>query len=137
MANFLPERRKIDASIDMTPLIDVVFQLLIFLMVSSHFTKPARQVELPAGSEGTATHTEKKKNNLLTITDENSLILNGLDITVEQFEETLKQQFEITGTKRLEIRGDTSSQLGTFIEIVETAKDLGVEGLSYHKKDSE
>ena len=41
-------RRKVLASLDMTPLIDVVFQLLIFFMVSSTFVvQSSVPIELP------------------------------------------------------------------------------------------
>ena len=45
----IQRRRRIDVSFDLTPLIDVVFQLLIFLMISSQFKKPEAVVELPIG----------------------------------------------------------------------------------------
>jgi len=46
-------RRKVAASFDMTPLIDVVFQLLIFFMLSSTFViQSAVPVELPEKTGG-------------------------------------------------------------------------------------
>lgn len=48
------EKRKVRASLDMTPLIDVVFQLLVFFMLSSTFVvQSSIQIETPVaeGSE--------------------------------------------------------------------------------------
>ena len=137
MSQFIQRRKKINAEIDMTPLIDVVFQLLIFLMVSSHFVKPDKKVDLPAGSSKTETHSQETKKHLVTITAENALILNGIDMSLEEFEPALKDLLAAGETKKLEIRGDTASNLGTFISVLETAKALGVEGLSYHKRVTE
>lgn len=136
MSTFLPARKKINAGIDMTPLIDVVFQLLIFLMVSSQFVKPARQVELPTGnsSQDTAQATAGRKSHMVTISAENDLILNGVELSVAEFESAMRDTLAHSGTDRLEIRGDTDSNLGTFITILETAQALGVETISYHKK---
>ena len=64
--------RRIDAGIDMTPLIDVVFQLLIFLMVSSQFIKPDQRVELPTGPLASAPVDQEFETLVLTITAENS-----------------------------------------------------------------
>lgn len=139
MSAFVPERKRIDAGIDMTPLIDVVFQLLIFLMVSSQFVKQDREVELPAGaasSEEISPQAEEKSH-MVTITAENELILNGVEKTVEEFESAMAETLKHSEIKRLEIRGDTASNLGTFIKILETAKAVGVESLSYHKKAEE
>lgn len=133
---FITNRRKIEAGIDMTPLIDVVFQLLIFLMVSSHFTKTDEQVELPTG-QGEAIEVDQKiEKHLLSITSENVIILNGQEVRAEDFELKLVEEIKKTQVKRLEIRGDTSSQLGSFIDIIEKAKRAGIESMSYHKKAS-
>ncbi len=47
-------RRKVRASLDMTPLIDVVFQLLIFFMLSSTFVvQSSIQIEMPQAAGST------------------------------------------------------------------------------------
>ena len=63
----LVRTRRIDAGIDMTPLIDVVFQLLIFLMVSSQFIKPDQRVELPIGPLASAPVDQEFETLTLTI----------------------------------------------------------------------
>ena len=40
-------RRRDEAGVDLTPLIDVVFLLIIFFLVSSHLAKQEGQLELP------------------------------------------------------------------------------------------
>lgn len=139
MSAFIKERKRIDAGIDMTPLIDVVFQLLIFLMVSSQFIKPDPEVELPAGASSSEEVSLKaeEKSHMVTITADNELIFNGVEKTVEEFKGAMAEALNNSEIKRLEIRGDTASHLGTFIQILETAQALGVESLSYHKKAEE
>lgn len=134
MNQFLPARRKINAGIDMTPLIDVVFQLLIFLMVSSHFVKPDYQVDLPTGEAKNVKVDQLQDKHILVITPENELLLNDAPISSGEFEAKLTALMDESGVKRLEIRGDSSSNLGTFITVLESAKALEVESLSYHKK---
>ena len=137
MKETLPIRKKINAGIDMTPLIDVVFQLLIFLMVSSQFIKPDKQVELPSGAQEASEVEQQLEKHLLTITSENEIIFNGNDTTLGDFSAELKKAMAETKVKRLEIRGDKSSNLGMFIDIIEKAKVAGIEGLSYHKQANE
>ena len=43
----IPRRNTNEFGIDMTPMIDVVFQLIIFFLVSSHLVKQETQVQLP------------------------------------------------------------------------------------------
>lgn len=137
MKEILPTRKRINAGIDMTPLIDVVFQLLIFLMVSSQFIKPEKQVELPSGAQEATEVEQQAEKHLLTITSEDEIIFNGEETTLDDFSALLKKAMTEKNVKRLEIRGDKNSDLGTFIDIIEKAKVAGVEGLSYHKQVNE
>ncbi len=118
----------------MTPLIDVVFQLLIFLMVSSHFTKPDVQVDLPSGKGEAVKVDAVLEKHVLVISPENMTTLNGESVTQESFEKALAGEILQSGVKRLEIRGDKTSELGTFIDLIEKAKAAGVTSLGYHKK---
>lgn len=118
----------------MTPLIDVVFQLLIFLMVSSHFSKPEQNVNLPSGGVKSSVVDTKVEKHVVTITAENEITLNQEPVTMKGFTERLSSLIGESAVKRLEIRGDTESQLGTFIAIMEQAKVAGIEALSYRKK---
>ena len=127
-------RKRIDANIDMTPLIDVVFQLLIFLMVSSHFTKPDENVELPTGSSKAQQVDQSLAKHKLIITSSNEVSLNGTALNPDRLRYELHSQIQATGIQRLEIRGDRQADLGTFIEAIEAAKAAGIEQLSYHKK---
>ncbi|HXV62899.1 MAG TPA: biopolymer transporter ExbD [Vicinamibacteria bacterium] len=47
-------RKRVGAPIDLTPLIDVVFQLLVFFLLTSAFINPGIRVELPSAESGEA-----------------------------------------------------------------------------------
>lgn len=50
----LPRRRPIAAQVNMTPMIDVTFQLIIFFLLSSRLTQQeSLELELPAAASGT------------------------------------------------------------------------------------
>lgn len=44
-----PRRRRMDPAIDMTPMIDCVFQLLVFFLLASSFRSPSLSLKLPLG----------------------------------------------------------------------------------------
>lgn len=73
----LPKKRKI--IINITSLIDVLFLLLIFFMVTSTFVKnSALKVSLPAAKGGIAL--EQKKSLDILIKDNDTILLNGSSI---------------------------------------------------------
>lgn len=131
----ITRKRRIDAGIDMTPLIDVVFQLLIFLMVSSQFIKPDLRVELPAGPLGTATGNPDLQTLSLVILADNSLLLEGEETTQEQLGSMLRDAIRHTKITSLVIRSDKSADVGTFLPVMEIARESGILSLAYDKKN--
>jgi len=133
----ITRKSRIDAGIDMTPLIDVVFQLLIFLMVSSQFVKPDRRVELPVGPLASAPVEQERQSLTLTILPDDSLLLENEPVTLADLADKLRDVIGHTEITALEIRGDQKANLGTFITVIETARDNGITELGYHKKNHE
>ena len=133
----ITRKSRIDAGIDMTPLIDVVFQLLIFLMVSSQFIKPDHRVELPLGPLASAPVDRDDESLTLTILPDDSLLLEDSPVTLENLASSLRDIISHSEITSLNIRGDQAANLGTFITVIETAKDSGIINLGYQKKGNE
>jgi len=132
MSQFIQKRKPIEAGIDLTPLIDVVFQLLIFLLVSSYFVKPERKVDLPSGGLSRTEEVEPLAH-VLTISADNVLTLNAQPLQREELVAAFEQLVEAGQSQRLEIRGDQQADLGLFIEVLEYSKAAGIESRSYRK----
>ncbi|MDB4271268.1 biopolymer transporter ExbD [Akkermansiaceae bacterium] len=133
----ITRKSRIDAGIDMTPLIDVVFQLLIFLMVSSQFIKPDHRVELPIGPLASAAVSQDDESLTLTILPDNSLLLEDSPVTLENLGSSLHDIIAHTEITALEIRADRISDVGIFITVIETATENGITNLGYQKKGND
>ena len=131
----LTRKRRINAGIDMTPLIDVVFQLLIFLMVSSQFIKPDRQVELPAGPLDSAPTHPDTPHLALTISAKNLIFLEGEETTKAQLASRLRDLIKQRNIDSLVIRSDQSASVGTLLPVIEIARESGIMTLAYDKKN--
>ena len=128
--------RRIDAGIDMTPLIDVVFQLLIFLMVSSQFIKPDQRVELPTGPLASVPVDQDFETLVLTITADNELLLEDNETSLKGLANNIRDAVSHSGITTLEIRTDRKSDVGVFLQVMEIARSNGILDLAYHKKDA-
>ncbi len=128
--------RRIDSSIDLTPLIDVVFQLLIFLMVSSQFTKPEAVIDLPQAPGDAAAVDPNREKIAITIQADGTVVLDDQPVPNQELAEAIRARVE-SGVKRAEVRGDQLSQYGRFVEIMETAREQGVETIGIVKKREE
>ena len=78
-----------DAHIDLTPLIDVIFMLLIFFILTMSFSQTALKISLPQSQ-----YSEKiRENNLLSITvsDEGKYLIKNDEVTLEKISLMLEE----------------------------------------------
>ncbi len=108
--------------LDLAPLIDVVFLLLIFFMLTSNFVlQPGVKVNLPKAITSEVINTESIT---VTVTAQDLLFLNDEPITVNELTNTLKEAAR--QGKSLLLRADTQSSLGRVVEIWDICRDLGI-----------
>ena len=83
-------QRRESIAMDLTPLIDIVFLLLIFFLVTSSFKKEqlALLVKLPKAEQGAGS--DKKVEQLTIELSDNELAVNGKRTTLEQLPESFK-----------------------------------------------
>jgi biopolymer transport protein ExbD len=121
------ETRK--ARVEMLPLIDVVFLLLVFFIYAmlSMVVHHGLKIELP--SAGTAV-VEKNDYIDITIDAENHLYLNRLPV---EFDELPGRVLELRGAgmKPVFINGDQTADLGIAIELLDMLKRYGIEEVSF------
>ena len=125
-------KRRSPAGFDLTPLIDVVFQLLIFLMISSHFTRPESVVELPE-TAAAATLPDERKTIRITLLPDGGIEIDGKPVTREAFYDRIDSRVR-DGAERAEFRGDQTARYGLFVELMEEAQDAGVASVGIVRK---
>ncbi|MDP2904672.1 MAG: biopolymer transporter ExbD [Candidatus Omnitrophota bacterium] len=108
--------------IDIAPLIDVVFLLLIFFMLTSNFViQPGIKVRLP---RAVTSEVIKTDNIEILVTGENVMYLNSRVVTADEirvfFKQTAKREQTIL------IKADRRASLGRVVEIWDMARDLGI-----------
>ena len=95
---------------NITPLIDVVFLLVIFFLVTAHFAQneQVEAVELPRASE-VEDGPETPRRMIVTITSDGLMFVKGQPIDVEQFEGLLRENTQgRTADYEVRIRSDES-----------------------------
>ena len=82
------DKRRDTFSPDLTPLIDVVFLLLIFFLVTSTFKKDelALLLNLPKASDGKSSQKEMKDRLVIELTDD-KLAVNNSEMGIEEFDQ--------------------------------------------------
>lgn len=109
--------------IDMTPMIDCVFQLLIFfLLTSPMITQAAIDPISPPSADQT---TEMKKpDHEIVVTRENQIFLDAAVLSPAQMRERLLSG-DFRG-QRMTLSADALSPLGTSVEIMDACLQAGI-----------
>lgn len=108
--------------IDIAPLIDVVFQLLIFFMLTSSFImQPGIKINLP---KAVTSEIIKHGNMEILVTGESVIYLNGKVVTLEELKKIFKQAAKRDQT--ILIKADRRASLGRVVEIWDLARDIGI-----------
>jgi biopolymer transport protein ExbD len=97
-----------DVGINLTPMIDVVFQLIIFFLVSSHLSKQEAQMTLPlpVAASGETPSQSSVKRLTLNVLQDGSLILAGRRIERQELQDRLRAAQSEQGQLEVRIRGD-------------------------------
>ena len=83
----------------MTPMIDVVFLLIIFFLVSSHLAKQEAQMELdlPNANSGASAADDPAARVVINVTADGGLLVGGHRVSQEQLVQRLSQRVQIDG----------------------------------------
>jgi len=112
--------------LDIAPLIDVIFLLLIFFMLTSSFVfQPGIRVNLPKAVTSEVMHKELL---VVTITESNEIFINERPISKEELVSriTIAAQDE----QPLLIRADKKSDLGKVIEVWDVCRQVDVKQIN-------
>lgn len=135
--NFKGSSRRDEVSLDMTPLIDVVFLLLIFFMLTASFTQAQRlKVELPKAEQGETA--DPSKDWVIEIDAQGHYALNGEALAGDQLVERLRELPERSEDTVIQIRADAKTQHQAVIHALDAARSAGLKhiGLATETPDA-
>jgi len=119
---------RLDPAMDMTPMIDCVFLLLIFFMVTTVFKNPA-QLKLTLPDAYFPSKVDKKQITV-ELDAEGNLAIDGKMSTIDQFDSFLVNEKQKTGNKSIVIRADKVAKHGDVLRIMRLAKGVGIETIA-------
>lgn len=117
-----------ETKLDLTPLVDCVFLLLIFFMVTTVFsTTPGLRVDLPKAAESDMPP-EKDMN--IVISKDGDLELNGVPITMDNLDRALQEAKETYRSRVLIIKADKKTYHEVVVDVMDAAKGVGIDELA-------
>ena len=116
-------RRDASESLDLTPLIDVVFQLLIFFLLTSAFINPGISVNLPSAESGQASGDEGLS---VSLDEAGRVFLGQREVTILTLSDELLSEAAGNLDVRVAIFGDSGVPYGRLVEILDICRTSGL-----------
>jgi len=113
---------------DMTPMIDMIFQLLIFFLLTSFFILPAVDIDLPK-SRGTEPHPPSSL--VITIQSDGSIELAGRRVAARELAPLLSAALARAPERTVVIQSDRRVPFGSVVEVMQAARDGGAQEISF------
>ena len=113
---------------DLTPLIDMVFLLLIFFLLTSFLARPSIPVTLPE-TETAEVHAESYIS--VVVRKDGQILLSGTPVSEARLLRSLMRSYEMGEKREVVIMADREVPFGRVVEVMDVSKKAGTEGISF------
>lgn len=113
---------------NLTPLIDIVFLLLIFFMLTSHFVQDEKlNIDLPESETGESLDNQKVLE--VVIRSDGKFFYEKKKISTEDLLVSLTHELNQQKDKIVRIKGDRSANLAQTVELIDLSRKAGAQGI--------
>jgi len=121
-------RRRTSYVPNLTPLIDIVFLLLVFFMLTSHFVRDeVINIDLPEADSGETLDEPEQVE--IVINEAGDYSIHNQIVTLDSLQTILQDELSTQTEKVVRIRGDENVDLGIAIAAFDAARKAGASGV--------
>ena len=122
------KRRHSNIVLNLTPLIDIVFLLLVFFMLTAHFVEDeVISIDLPDATSSQVIDTDEFVD--IVIGANGVLLVEGQTADIAHIEEMIARALAVPGKRLVRLRGDTESRFGLAVRIIDAARAAGADAV--------
>jgi biopolymer transport protein ExbD len=124
----IKEARSLPSTIDLTPIIDMVFLLLIFFLVATTFQQTERemQITLPAAASAGPISTALREI-IINVDAEGKIIVSGSVMSPEDLRALIERAVTINPEQKVSVRGDKVTAYANVVTVLDICKGAGVQ----------
>ncbi len=117
-----------EAQIDMTPMLDIVFIMLIFFIVTTSFIKPSGlDYNKPEASQAT---TKKSANIFIGVSKTGVIKMENRQVDVERVTANVERMLAESPEAAVLIEADKEAEHGLVIKVMDNVKKAGIDKIS-------
>ena len=119
-------RRRPELTVDVTPLIDIIFQLVIFFMVSTTFvTEQGIEVDLPRSSSQTVL---RERNDIaVKVAADGAIYVDEQAVSWSELQTQMRTAAQAAGGGMVVIKADKTVDYGRAVAVLDLARSLGLD----------
>jgi biopolymer transport protein ExbD len=117
-----------EAQIDMTPMLDIVFIMLIFFIVTTSFVKPSGlDYNKPKASQATS---KPSANIFIGISKTGVIMMENRQVDVERVTANVERMLAESPEAAVLIQADKDTQHGLVVKVLDEVKSAGIDKIS-------
>ena len=117
-----------EVTINLTPMIDVVFLLVIFFMVGSKFSEAESRIKVNVPTIGQMRSiTRAPDERIVAIGVDGTISLDGDPLSLTQLTQTLREQHANYPGLKVAVRGEATGSLQQTVEVLHAVRSSGVD----------
>lgn len=120
----LQEQNKPYDDINVTPMLDLAYVLLIIFIVMTTATVQGMKVNLPKASASPSLAQQTTK--AITVSNEGRIFLDTIPVTISELEQRLVQQKALTPEFPVVLRGDSQTQYQNVMDVLDLLGRLSI-----------
>ena len=122
------DRRKSESEVNLTPMLDVVFIMLIFFIVTASFVKESG---IEISRPGASTAVRKEKGNILIAISANDQIwMNRRQVDPRALRANIERMHAENPQGSVIIQADKDAKTGLLVKVMDAARSAGVKSVS-------
>ena len=132
MALLIKEKKSIE--INVAPLIDVVFLLLIFFMLTSEFTD-FKTIDMISPNQSNASIEKKNLPIIINLSEEGLIEIDKAEVKLENLSEIIQRKLINSKNKKIVISTLNETKINNLIIVVDMIRSLGIENIALITKE--
>jgi biopolymer transport protein ExbD len=121
-------KKRLHEGLHITPLIDIIFLLLLFFLLTSVFINPGIVVELPESE--TAELQKEQLKLVISISKSGEIFVDNSIIPFDELPATLSNLFQRYTRENVTVKVDRNVPFELFIQVVDAVKQAGGKNLT-------
>lgn len=120
------------AEIDLAPMLDVVFQILIFFVVSWQFARFERDMDISVPAAEQASERDRQAGEIIiNVRKDGTVVLNNLVVSKEELLNKLKVISDAYPDQAAILRGSSEADFQSIINVLDVIKEAGIWNVAF------